>query len=237
MAVLACVAYGVRQNHQNFYEFLFENSPHRVCTVCFGSDTLHTVDPAVVAQHDVNIAKAHAIDSRIALLEEQIRDLTLAREAQKTQKSLLTVARHEEDPTTAHDVQLQLTQLEADIYNVDRQLTVAKRTLWSQRFLLSAIQATVQQEAALRTQAHHQAIRHSMKITMPYAIRLILPQANRRLEAFLMALQPRLGQDAHASILTTELGDMIGQHLMLPRTSRCQEQANCTMISDTFARI
>ena len=237
MSVLACVACGVRQNHQNFYEFLFENGPHRVCAACFDSDALHTVDPAVAAQHDANVGKARDIQSRVAQLDGQIQDLALARAAQKTQQSLLAVARHQADPTAAPGIQLQLTQLEGDMYNVDRQLAVAKRNHRNQRFLLAAIQATVQEEAVLRTQAHHQTIRNSMKTAMPYAIRLILPQANRRLEAFLMALHPELGRHAPASMLTTELGDMIGQHLMLPRTSRRQEQANCTLVSDTLDHV
>lgn len=237
MSTLECVSCGIKQNNQNFYEFQFETGPHCVCTSCFHSDALHTVDPAVAAQHDVNLAKAQDIRSRITQLDAQIKDLTMAQVTQKNEQCLLAAAQHHMDTTDAYNVQLQLVELEIDLNNLDRQRSDALRTLRNQRVLLAAMQAILLQDAALQTRAHHQAIRNSMKTVMPDAIRLILPQANRTFEAFLMALHPELGQHAPASVLTGELGHMICQHLVLPRTSERQELDNCVLISDIFLRV
>jgi len=74
-------------------------------------------------------------------------------------------------------------------------------------------------------------MRHAIKNTTPDAVRLILLRANRKYEAFLMTIHPRLGLETPSYDLTTELGDMICRYLVLPRTSRHQEELNCNNIS------
>jgi len=248
MSALECASCAIKQHDQDFYEFDFETGPHRVCSSCFQSDSLHVFDDAVRTQHMANTAQAQSIASKITALDVDIstlkNQLAAITATQQNQRVLLAeikpdplhssdpavVAQYHQNAATALHMEERIKETDVLIHKISYEITAASRTQRNQRCLLAAIHPILQQGLALQSQVHYQNLRHSIKNTAPDDVRLLLPRANRNYEAFLMTIHPRLGRQTPSYALTTELGDMICQYLGLPRTSLDREKFNCNAI-------
>jgi len=127
ISILECASCAIKQNNQEFHEFDFETGPHRVCTSCFKSDTVHIFDHAVNIQHMANTAQAQRITSQITASSVHIQNLqdqlTAAMETQRNQRILLAaiepdplhsfdpavVAQYQQNIVTARDIQSRIT--------------------------------------------------------------------------------------------------------------------------------
>ena len=191
MSILECKSCGVQQNEQTFYEFAFEDGPHRVCDKCHASRALHYFD---ATQHAGSLVRRNETEVSISVSRDLIRDL-------------------EEQLRNARDIKV------------------------SQEHFLAFVHDSILVGDQKRLQTEYQNMRVRTGISMPSAIRSILPPAPSHILAFLMASVERVGLKSPANCLTKELMDLIAMQLIVHRTTLVQEELNADVIVSRLEKV